>query len=276
MTNKISINGQAASFHHQVVKTNFRGDEPVFCQDFKEVFANVNNGVSDFGLVAIENSLYGSINEVDALLLETGLQITGEYYLRINFCLLGLPKTKINQITNVYSQDIALAQCHSWLDKNLSQAKVYNYGDTAGAANFVTQTGNNNLAAVASQAAAELYGLEVIAEEIENDKQNFTRFVTISKTANTNKANKTSAVIWAANKPGSLHEVLGIFKNLDINLTKLDSKPIAGKPWEYMFYVDFEAGIEDESTKSLISQLNNNGHEVKILGSYKAGEYQKA
>jgi len=278
MTKMISINGQPGSFHEEACTQHFGSSvRPVHCTNFKEVFQNVVTGKTSLGLVAIENSLYGSINEVDALLLETGCQIVDEVYLRINFCLIGQNQTELSNVKDIYSQDIAIVQCQKWLDKNLPNARQHDIGDTAGAVSFVAESKDLTKVAVASKNAAELYGMSVLVEEIENDKKNFTRFVIIQKNPKEiSNSDKTSIVLQTANKPGSLYEVLGLFKNHQINLTKLDSKPIAGKPWEYMFYIDFEAGTNSKKCKLLISELDTTGHDVHVLGSYKSATPPKS
>lgn len=270
MSKTVAINGQIGSFHEQALEQYFGNHaKPVYCANFKQVFNSVVTEKSDLGLVAIENCLYGSINQVDALLLETGCQIIGECYLRVSFCVIGTTEAKLSEITDVYSQDIALSQCHIWLDKNLPSTKQHDNGDTAGSVDFIKQQNNPGFAAVASEHAANIHGMKVLASNIENDQKNYTRFVVITKQPQEiPDANKTSIVLTTSNDPGALYDVLGAFKQQDINLTKLDSKPIAGKPWEYMFYVDFEAGLKETRTQNLLAQLENEGHKVKILGSY--------
>lgn len=272
MSKTVSIYGQAGSYHDQVFTAQFSAkDKAIYCESFKELFSNVVSGESDYSLVAIENALYGSINEVDALLMDTGCQIIAEYYLRINFCLIGLPEAALDKITDVYSLTIALVQCRIWLEKNLPNAKQHDIGDTSGAVGFVKEQADPTKAALASKHAADFHGLKVLAQDLENDAKNFTRFVLITKDPKPiTNATKTSVVLETANKPGSLHEVLSIFKDLDINLTKLDSKPIPGKPWEYMFFIDFEAGINDPKTQRLFTLLDSSGHTAQVLGSYVA------
>ena len=275
----VAIQGSAGAFHEQAAKRYFMHNEvnPVYCPLFKDVFHKVTNGDVNFGLVAIENSLFGSINETDKLLLSEDCQIVGEVYLRINHCLIGTPDAELSDITDVYSQDVALGQCASWFDTNLPNATLHNFNDTAASVEYIKEQNNKSVAAVASKNAAEVHGMKVLQEEIEDDKLNFTRFVIISsKPANSIEANKTSIVLQTAHKPGALYEVLGMFKDLGINLTKLDSKPIAGKPWQYMFYIDFESGLEAKNTQELLKQLDTSGHETNVLGTYLAAEAPKS
>lgn len=273
MTDKVAIQGDKASFH-DIAAAKLFGESSgrKFCNTFGEVFAALKSGEASLGLCAIENSIYGSINQVYDLLLKHRYPIIGEIYLRIEHCLIGLPGADIGRLTKVYSHPVALAQCTAYLDDLLPEAEREEYYDTATSVAFVKQTGDPTLAAIAGREAAELYGLKILAESIETDKANFTRFVAIGKTNPLGqKPDKTSLVLTIAHQPGTLYAALGAFAKRGINVTKLQSRPIIGKAWHYMFYIDVAAGEGDESFRAALDELAAQDCEITKLGSYQSG-----
>ena len=273
---KIAIQGQIASYHDIARKKYFKGtdQEALHCDTFKEVFEAVSNDDVDYGLVAIENSLYGSINDTYDLLLKHNLSIVGEIYLRINHCLLAIDGAKLTQIRQVHSQLFALAQCEDFLDTKLPNAKRLEENDTAASAAMVARSKDIHMAAIASKDAAKLYDLEVLASSIESNKQNYTRFIVFGKHPNSNTdTNKTSLIVHTDQdtKAGSLYRTLGVFANRSINLTKIESRPIAGKAWHYLFYMDFEIGINDPLYSEALEELRQIGAKADALGSYAKG-----
>jgi prephenate dehydratase len=277
--NQISIQGQFGSFHHIASKYYFKKNTAWTCRDtFKEVFKDVDSGKVDYGFVAIENSLFGSINEVYDLLLKYKLWIAGEVYLRIQHCLVSLPNTALNNIEEVHSHPVALAQCEEFLDQYLPQAERFEHHDTAGAAADILKWNNPAKAAIASAEAAQLHGLKMLKSEIETNKQNYTRFIVLQntknkmKTKNLKQLSKTSIVLELAERPGILYEALGAFANRKINLNKVESRPIIGKAWHYMFYLDFEAAANSANGRAALKELSNNGNKVTVLGSYPKGQ----
>lgn len=271
---RISIQGDAASFHDIAAGQFFgEGHSRVFCGTFEETLAALQEGKADFALCAIENSLYGSINEVYDLLLEHKLQIVGEVYLRIEQCLIGLPGTTLRDITHVYSHPIALAQCEEYLEHTLINAERVEHHDTAASVEYIMQLGDKANAAIASKQSAELHGAEVIAESIETNKENYTRFVVIGQpnTLPEQELNKTSLVFSTDHKPGALYDALGCFAKRSINLSKIQSRPIVGKAWHYVFYVDVDAGMQHPDYQACIDELKQQGCEVTMLGSYASG-----
>lgn len=278
MDKKISIQGQSASYHDIARLKYFGNCEAIISRNtFRGVFKDVSSGRADYGVVAIENSLYGSINQVYDLLLNSDVYIAGEVFLRINHCLIGLPGASLSDIKSIYSQREAIAQCETWIDAILPETEVHDMHDTAGSVEYVKQTNDMSKAAIASEAAAKLHQLEVLEQGIETNKQNYTRFIVIANNKESSPdSDKSSIILTAANKPGSLYEVLGIFNELSINLTKLESRPIPGKPMEYMFYLDFEKAINDPSSIKLLDKLNKAGHETAVLGSYQAANIPKS
>ncbi|HMS92329.1 MAG TPA: prephenate dehydratase [Candidatus Saccharibacteria bacterium] len=272
---KVAIQGLESSYHDIARKSYFSGKhQVVHCDTFKEVFESVEHRRADFGLVAIENSLYGSINEVYDLLLKYKFWISGEIYLRINHCLLANKNAQITDIKQVHSQLPALAQCEDFLDTHLSQAERVEEHDTSASAALVAKANNIHLAAIASESAAKLYDLQILASDIESNKQNYTRFIIFSKNKTLIKdADKTSLIVHTDNdtQAGALYRTLGVFANRNINLTKIESRPIVGKAWHYLFYLDFEIGANSAEGKEALKELEAIGAQATVLGSYKKG-----
>jgi len=271
----IAIQGGAASFHDTAAEYYFgAGYQRVFCDTFAELFDKLQQSQADIAVCAIENSLYGSITDVyDLLQRNNGVRIVGEIYLRIEQCLISISGTQLADITEVHSHPVALAQCEAYLDKYLPQAKRVESHDTADSVHMVSQQASPHIAAIAGAQAAELYGLPVLARSIETNKQNYTRFVVLSKNAiPTHDANKTSLTITTTHQPGALQAALKAFAERGINLTKLQSRPIVGKAWHYMFYVDVEAGVQSGAFQQAITSLEQQNCRADILGSYESGK----
>jgi chorismate mutase/prephenate dehydratase len=237
------------------------------CVTIKDVFQLTEEESVRFGVVPVENSLEGTINQTYDLLLQSPLRISGEVKVRINHCLLALPGMKLKDISKVYSHPQALAQCRGFLDG--LQVSVEPAYDTAGSAKMISETSVRDAAAVASERAAALYGLEVLRRDIEDDPENYTRFFVVGKNdaAPTGK-DKTSVVFGTSHSPGSLHKALNELAIRGINLTKIESRPIRGTPWEYHFFVDFEGHRSDQSCSDALRALSSSTTFVKILGSY--------
>lgn len=272
---RVAIQGQQASYH-DIAAHQFFGDDIaiVGCEVFADVFSALQNDTADVGLIAIENSLYGSINKVYDLLLRHKFWVSGEVYLRINHCLIGLPGAKLHDIGSVHSQLEALAQCEEFLDTSLPQAERHEHHDTAASVAAVKQWNDPTKAAIASKAAAELHGMQILAEDIETNKQNYTRFLALGKTKTAPEGcNKTSLVLVTDHKPGALHQALGAFAQRGINLSKLQSRPIVGEAWHYMFYIDVGAGIQDAPLTAALDDLRQQNCEASVLGSYQDGRH---
>jgi prephenate dehydratase len=273
MFTTVAIQGQEASFHH-IAARQFLGKSitPVSCDTFADTFDALHKGQAQQAVVAIENSLFGSINEVYDLLLKHKFWITGEVYLRIEQCLLGIQGATPEKVGEVYSHPIALAQCEQYLEETLARAKRFEHHDTSGAAADVRAWNNPTKAAIGSRQAAERFGLEVLAHEIETHKQNYTRFVVLGKDQQVNPAaNKTSLILTMAERPGALYHALGAFAKQQINLTKLQSRPLIGKAWHYIFYVDVDAGLQQPAMQAALTDLKAQDCKVNILGSYTSG-----
>jgi len=265
---KVAFQGERGAFSEDAAAKLF-GSSIDFspCIRLKEVFELVSKDRVEFGVVPLENSQAGSINETYDLLLAYPINIFSEVILRVSHCLMALPGQRLADITTIYSHPQALAQCEEFLGKvNVETMPVY---DTAGSAKMIKEKKLKNCAAIASKRAADIYGLEILAPEIETSANNYTKFVAISKRkAKPARRNKTSLVFATEHKPGSLYRILGIFATRNINLTKLESRPSRRKPWEYVFYADFEGHIDGEVYQEAMTELQRETTFIKILGSY--------
>jgi len=265
---KIAFQGERGAFSEDAAIKLF-GESVDFlpCMRLRDVFQAVVEGEVRFGVVPIENSQAGSINETYDLLLAYPLNIYAEVILRISHYLMALPGEKLADIRKVYSHPQALAQCEEFLSK--LKVEITPSYDTAGSAKMIKENQLKECAAVASKRAADIYGLGILAAEIENNINNYTKFFAISKQkAEPAERNKTSLVFTAKHVPGALYKILGIFATRSINLTKLESRPSKSKPWEYVFYVDFEGHQDGEVYQEAIKELQREATFVKILGSY--------
>jgi prephenate dehydratase len=270
---KVAIQGREGSFHQQAAE-ELLGDDVTLvpCHTFAEVFEAVTGSAADLGIAAVENSLHGSINHVYRLLLTEDVRVTGEVFLQIEQQLITAVERPLSSISRVLSQEPALAQCEQWLATHLPDAVLEVTHDTADSVRTVMARSDEPLAAVASSRAAALYGGHVLAGPINDDPHNYTRFFLLSRDSSpVAGANRTSLVLVTNHEPGSLWNALGVFESTGINLSKLDSHPIAGDRRHYRFYVDLEAGVEEARTQQALEQLRGQGCAVDVLGSYVAG-----
>ncbi len=266
---RVAFQGEPGAYSEAAALEHFGpGSVTLPCETFDEVFAAAQAGRVDCGLVPIENSLAGSIHRNYDLLLQHPLSIVGERHLRVRHCLIGLPGATLSQIRTVISHPQALAQCEKYLKFQLGVKAEAAY-DTAGSAKIVKERGDLALAAIASRRAAEVYGLSILAEAIEDDPANFTRFLAIAPQPITPAGDaKTSIVFTLRNLPGALFKALSVFALRDIDLTKIESRPLVGKPWEYLFYVDFAGSIADPATARALDHLGEYALTLRVLGSY--------
>jgi chorismate mutase/prephenate dehydratase len=265
---KIAFQGERGAFSEDAAAKLFGKDADFSpCIRLKQVFELVSQDKVEFGVVPLENSQAGSINDTYDLLLAYPLGIFAEVILKVSHYLMALPGEELADIGTIYSHPQALAQCEEFLSK-LTADIVPSY-DTAGSAKMIQEKKLRNCAAIASRRAADIYGLEILAPEIETNVNNYTKFVAISKQkAKPAQRNKTSLVFATEHKPGSLYRILGIFATKNINLTKLESRPSRAKPWEYVFYADFEGHLDGEVYKEAVRELEGETTFIKILGSY--------
>ncbi len=259
--------GEPGSFSHMACLQYFGKDDHVQAKSsFRSVFDAVTDGEVQYGILPLENSLTGSIHENYDLLLEYDLQIIGEIYLRIIHNLIAAPGTKIEDIHRVYSVAPVIQQCRQFLDR-YTDWEIVTLNSTTSAVRKIRDNAIAGDAAIGSREAAELYHMEVIAQGIETNPRNFTRFVIVGKSPIKDRSRTKSSIVFStSNQPGALFEVLGIFAKNHINMVKLESRPIHGKPWQYMFYVDFEADVYAPEFKDIIREITGKTDFFKILG----------
>jgi arogenate/prephenate dehydratase len=245
--------------------------EPIPHPSFDSVFSAVLDGTTDVGMIPIENSLAGSIHRNYDLMLRNNLFIIGEYHLRINHNLMALPGVKIESLRTVHSHPQALAQCEANIRK-LGLEQVVE-ADTAGSARLLRDLQDPTIGVLASRRAAEVYGLEILVDSMEDSPTNFTRFLILSKTQVEKPINdyddyKTSIVFSLNNKPGVLFKALSVFALREIDLTKIESRPIPGLLWEYVFYIDFIGHSANPNCNRALDHLNELSTYQRVLGSY--------
>ncbi|MCX6149039.1 MAG: prephenate dehydratase [Ignavibacteriales bacterium] len=272
----IAYQGETGAYSELAAK-KFFGDKIYLSPSltFEIVFNKVKNGEADFGVVPVENSLYGSVFETYDLLLQHTFKIVGELNLQINHFLMSHKKYKVNQLKKIYSHPQALGQCSNFL-RSLKTTEIFPVYDTAGAAKIISIQKEDFAAAVASKFAAEEYRLKIIKGHIQNNKENFTRFLVIAKKKITSGKGgedfKTSICFELKSIPGALFRALSVFALRDINLAKIESRPIPHKAFQYMFYIDLIGSLSDRKVKLAVNHLKEISKSVKIFGSYDVGE----
>jgi len=241
---------------------------------FKELFDKVKRKNVDYGLIPIENSLYGSVLDSLDLLQKNSLKIVGEINLQITHNLLSTKKYKSSQIESIYSHPQALAQCSVFLD-SLKNVKLIPSYDTAGSSKNLRENNQGKKAIIASKEAASIYGLKIIKSNIQNKKKNFTRFLVISnKPINPKiKRPKSSISIELKSIPGALHKALSVFALREIDLVKIESRPLPDKPFQYLFYIDFIGNLKDQNIKQALKHLKEISISIKIFGTYEFGKF---
>lgn len=269
MTARVAFQGEHGAYSEQAIR-EFFGKEviPVPCLSFDAVFQKVDNGDCEAGCIPVENSVAGTIHRNYDLQLQFSLQVIGEHIIRISHCLIGLPGASLTKIRKVISHPQALAQCERTLRSfpNLQSEPVY---DTAGSIKIIQADGDLTVAAIASRWAADYYHAVILREMIEDSPENYTRFQMIARAARpVGERAKTSIVFSLRNEPGALFRALSVFALRDIDLTKLESRPIIGKPWEYMFYVDFCGDSQDQKVQNALNNLHEYASFIRVLGSY--------
>ena len=239
-----------------------------FCSTFQDVFSAICSGEAEFGIVPIENSSAGSVTEVYDLMLKYRLYIAMAIDIPVNHVLAVKKGVNFSEITKIYSHHQALYQCSHFL-KNFSHIKAETYLSTAAAAKMVAESDDNSIGAICSEDAAEKYGLDIIKRGFQNDPNNKTRFIVISKKMYiSEKSEKISLCFALPHKTGSLYSILSRFAANGLNLTKIESRPIIGTDFEYLFYLDFTGNVNDKSTMKLICALSEELTEFSFLGNY--------
>ena len=274
MVKLIAFQGEPGAFSHAAAHALFPRGKAVPCVTFEDTISAVQQGKADYGVVPVENSLYGRITDIYHLLPDSGLFITGEHFLRIEMNLLGVKGSTLKDVKSVQSLSVALGQCRKFIRKH--KLKTINAVDTAGSAREVAERGDKSVAAIASRYAAEVYGLDILAEGIEDAAHNTTRFLVISKTAETPKQGKstvkTTFVFRVRNVPAALFKAMGGFATNGVNMTKLESYMLDGSFTATQFYADIEGHPDDRSVQLAFEELQFFTDHFHVLGVYPAGK----
>jgi prephenate dehydratase len=277
---RVAIQGIAGAYHDIAARAYFEGEtiETIDCHSFKDVFSAIRKDNATIGIVAIENTIAGSLLQNHNLLRESDTSIIGELKLRISHCIAVLPGQTMQDITEVHSHPIALMQCDDFLE-NHPDWKIVESEDTALSAKAIQEKKISGRAAICSKLAAKTYGLEILESGIETNKRNFTRFLILSDRWNSDQyinqqnIDKSSIVFTCRHEEGSLSQVLSVLSFYHNNLTKIQSMPIIGHEWEYLFFVDltFNDYMKYKQSLDAIRPLTKN---LRILGEYKTGRQQ--
>ena len=267
---RIAYQGEPGAYSEAAALTFAPTSDLLPCRSFEEVFGAVTEGRATHGILPMENSIGGSIHRNYDLLVEHELPIVGEVELLVDHCLLALPGTRIEDVKIVYSHPQALAQCERALE-GMTGVEIVAVYDTAGAAKMVKESGRADAAAVASRRAGDVFDLHPLRESIQDFSDNITRFFVVARTArDVVEPDKTSIVFALHSTPGALFKALAGFALRDINLTKLESRPLRGRPWEYMFYADVEVARDALECGRALAHLGEFTRWVRTLGSYRS------
>ncbi len=263
----VAYQGEPGAYSEEGARSLFGPAELRPLATIRKVFEAVEVGRADYGLVPIDNSQAGSINETYDLFLKHGLHLVGETIVRVDHCLLALPGSHIDDLAEVISHPQAVAQCEEFL--NALEVSVRAEYDTAGAARRIVEDKLTGSGAIASRRAADLYGLEVLAERIQTYPDNHTRFGALARAPRPlAPPTKSSLVFGVGHVPGSLYRCLGAFAERHLSLSKLESRPRTGRPWEYVFYADVEAPSDEGSMVEALSEISEHSTFTRLLGSY--------
>jgi prephenate dehydratase len=263
----VAYQGEKGSYSEEGVVALFPDADPKALPTFRKVFEAVEVGRVNYGLVPIENSQAGSINETYDLFLKHGLHLVAETIVRVDHCLVGLPSTQIDDLEHVISHPQAISQCEEFLGALGVDIRA-DY-DTAGAARRIAEEKLQTTAAVASQRAADLYGLSVLATSIQTYPDNYTRFGLLSRDPRPlGEPNKSSLVFGVGHIAGSLYRCLAALAERHLSLTKLESRPRAGRPWEYVFYADVEAPADAPAMIEALAEVSEHATFTRLLGTY--------
>jgi len=271
---KVAFQGEHGAYSEEAILQHFgQSVEPVPRPSLKDVFYAVENREVDLGLVPVENTLEGSIVRTYDLLLDSSLRVEAEVVLRVVHCLIANRGVSLGDVEKVYSHPQALGQCRSYIEMRGYEA-VATY-DTAGSVKMLKEEGRREAAAIASGWAAEVYGMTVLARGIETHPENYTRFFVLGHEDNPSTGfDKTSLVFSVKHEPGTLYQALKGFAEQGVNLTKIESRPMVGRPWEYVFYLDFEGHKDEDHMRTALEGLRSRSIFLKILGSYPRANVQ--
>jgi chorismate mutase/prephenate dehydratase len=276
---KVAIQGIQGSYSY-LAANNFFSDKNlhfVYCKSFEDAIESVENGESDYAFLPIENTTSGSINEVYDALLKSNLSIVGEEIFKVNHCLLSNAETSLKNIRKIFTHYQAARQCSDFLN-SLPNVEVEFFEDTAKSVQKIKEEGRNDFAAIASKETAEIFDVVILKEGIANQQGNYTRFWVCAKNpiqVDERIPAKVSLIMATAHKAGSLVDALSVFRDYSVNMTKLQSRPILGNPWEEMFYVDFQGNIKNPRILDLIDDLGKYTRFLKVLGCYPEEEIER-
>ncbi|MDD4763064.1 MAG: prephenate dehydratase domain-containing protein, partial [Sphaerochaetaceae bacterium] len=276
-TMNVAFQGDHGAFSEQAIRQVFDDQVATLpCRMFSDAFEKVQAGEARYAVLPVENTLGGTINEtLDLLNSYPNLTVVGEKQIRIVHCLIGLPGSSLDQLEQVYTHPQGLAQCSRFLETELPQAQALPFFDTAGAVAHIAQLRNPKIAAIASSAAARYHKMEILREGIETDSSNFTRFYVISREEHATvmrsvmPVNRVAMVFSVGDHPGALFEVLQIMSQYGMNMKKLESRPIPGKPWEYSFFVESEL-VEQARYDKAVEKLIASCRSFRILGTFRS------
>ena len=267
---RVAYQGEAGAYSEEGVLRTFPDAERKPLTTIRKVFESVEVGRYDFGLVPMDNSQAGSINETYDLFLKHGLHLVGETVVRVDHCLLALPGSAADSLTEIMSHPQAIAQSEEFLGS--LPARVRAEYDTAGSAKRIAEEKLEGVGAIASRRAGELYGLEILAEKIQTYPDNYTRFGVLSRDPKPlDDPDKSSLVFGVGHVAGSLYRCIGAFAERHLSLSKLESRPRAGRPWEYVFYVDAEVQAGHPAMIEALSEVSDNATFTRLLGTYASG-----
>jgi len=264
--NKVSFQGEHGAYSENAARKFFvESIECIPCNTFEDSLKTTADNNSNYSILPVENSIEGSVGQSIDAITKTNLHSIGEIYLKVEHCLIGTGKLK--DIQTIYSHPQALGQCSKFIkENNLKTVPTY---DTAGSVKIISELKKDNCAAIASSHASSLYNVPVIKEGIENNSNNFTRFLIFSKENTTDSGNdKTSIIFSVKHEPGALQQILKEFNDNEINLTKIESRPNKNTNWEYNFFVDFIGHYSDSKIKSVLNIISQNTIFLKVIGSY--------
>ena len=269
---RVAFQGELGAYSESAVYSFFgQSAEVKPCKSFGDVFESVKTGDVDYGVVPIENSIEGSVNRTYDLFLEYDPKVCGEIIIRISHCLIAHKGTSIDSTKNVYSHPQALAQCRKFLEHH--KLKAISTFDTAGSVKMIKEENMMDAAAIASERAAQIYDMTILAKEIEDIKNNSTRFFVLDKQDSSYSGEDKTSIIFATKSiPGALYKILGEFADRNINLSKIESRPTKQTPWEYHFYLDFEGHRTETKCQEALESIKDKTIFIKILGSYKAAK----
>jgi chorismate mutase/prephenate dehydratase len=264
----VAFQGERGAYSESAVYQFFGKETEVKpCRDFRDVFESVKRQEVQAGVVPVENSIEGSVNQNYDLFFNFDLKVCGEVIVKIVHCLIANPGTSLKSVKAVYSHPQALAQCRSFLEK--SKWELIPTYDTAGSVKLIKEKKLNDAVAIASERAAEIYGMQILARDIANNKENYTRFFVLSmEDSPMTDKDKTSIIFSAKHEPGLLYHALGEFAKRNINLTRIESRPTKQTAWEYNFYLDFEGHRTEPKCTEALKALKEYAIFIKILGSY--------